>query len=67
MTKDFKSLKILLDISLLLVIFEILSYDPKSDITYWLQENVQWITDKIFGEKIYGCKWIRLFLLALLY
>ena len=46
MTQDFK---FFLDISVLLVTFEILSH-YLTDSSYWLQENVQWITDNIFRE-----------------
>ena len=52
MTQDFKKFqKFFLDISVFLVTFEILSNYP-IDSSYWLQEDVQWITDKIFGEKL---------------
>ena len=46
MTQDFKKfLEFFLGISVLLVTFEILSHYP-IDSSYWLQEDVQWITDK---------------------
>ena len=53
MTQDFiKFKKIFLDISVLLVTFEILSHCPKIDSSYWLQEDVQRIKDKFFREKL---------------
>ena len=51
MTQDFKKFKkIFLDISVLLVTFEILSFYPKINSSYRLQEDVQWITDEFFRE-----------------
>ena len=53
MTQDFKKFyNFFLDISVLLVTFEILSHYPKIDSSYWLQDNVQWITDNFFREKL---------------
>ena len=46
MTQDFKNFKKILDIFVLLVTFEILSHYPNIDISHWLTEDVQWITDK---------------------
>ena len=51
MAQDFKKLKKFLDFFVLLVTFEILSHYPNIDISHWLKEDVQWITDKIFIEK----------------
>ena len=34
-----------------LVPFEILSDYPNIDSSHWLREDVQWIAEKIFGEK----------------
>ena len=51
MTQDFKKLKKNL-IFVSLVSFEIFSHYPNIDISHWLTEGVQWITDKKFIEKI---------------
>ena len=51
MTQDFKKNKKKLDIFVLLVTFEILSHYPNMDISHWLTEDVQWITDKNFLER----------------
>ena len=48
MTKDFKKK---IDIFVLLVTFEILSHYPNIDISHWLKEDIQWITDGFFFEK----------------
>ena len=42
-----------MDISVLLVTFEILSQCLKIDSSYWLQEDVQWITDKFFEKSLW--------------
>ena len=51
-TRFQKVLKFFLDICVLLVTFEILSHYPKTDSSYWLKEEVEWITDKLFREKL---------------
>ena len=55
MTQDLKKFKeFFLDISGLLITFEILSHYPKIDSSYWqsvFQKDVQWITEKFFREK----------------
>ena len=49
MTQDFKKLKKkFLNIFVLLVTFEILSHYPNINSSYWLKEDVQWVTDKNF-------------------
>ena len=48
MTQDFKKLKKILDIIVLLVTFEILSHYPNIDISHWLTEDVHWMTNKNF-------------------
>ena len=38
--------------SVSLVTFEIFSHYPKTESSYCLKEDVQWITDKFFREKL---------------
>ena len=37
---------------LILVPFDILSFYPNIDSSEWLQENVEWIIEKVFIEKL---------------
>ena len=57
-TQDFKNLK-KMDIFVLLVTFELLSHYPNMIhiiqilvSSHWLRKNIQWITDKVFREKL---------------
>ena len=50
MPHDFK--KLFLDISVLMVPFEILSCYPNNDSSHWLREDGQWILDKVFRETL---------------
>ena len=43
-----------MDFFVLLVTFEILSHYPNIDSLLWLNEDVQWITDRNFWKKNYG-------------
>ena len=36
----------------LLVTFELISNHPNIDNPHWLRNHVQWITDKVFTEKL---------------
>ena len=51
-TRFQKKISELLDIFVLLVLFEILTRYPFIDSSYWLREDVKWFTDKVFGEKL---------------
>ena len=51
-TRFQKILSFFLDISVLLITFEILSNYSLIDSSYWLQEYNQWIMNKLFREKL---------------
>ena len=62
-TRFQKVLKFFLHISELLVTFETLPHYPKIDSSYWLKEDVQWIPDKFFREKLMVSNGFDLFFL----
>ena len=52
MPQDFIFFKKCLDFFLLLVPHEILSHYPDIDISYCFREDVQWVMDNVFREKL---------------
>ena len=52
MPQNFKKSLIFFDIFLSLVPLELLSHYPDIDISHCLEANFQWITDKVFKEKL---------------
>ena len=51
MTQDFKGFQFFWTFPHYWLLLKFLSHYPKIDSSYWLKEDVQWITGKIFGEK----------------
>ena len=53
MLQDFEKILLkFMDIFVLLVLLELLSFYPDINSSYWFKEDVQWMIDKVFREKL---------------